>query len=370
MTRRALLALAVAAACLGGVEKSSAARSPTFLPSARTLITAMPPLAGAGTAPSETRVPPGTISRERVHVGLDRRGRPVSVSVLQRLTLHKLGDYSFVVAGPIADVEPGPQTESEPGLRSDAVVWAGFSPGTKMLAARIKLRARPAAPFLPVGVRVDQGRLVITNRTATPTGLVAAPLDARSAAKALEATRRAIAFGPAASDAYSVVALRPPVAKKERISAPLQVSGRVGQMRFVRRIGGDGPTRLSLRVPRGRIHLVVTPEPLLRIVSPPGGASSWADALRRMRIPTSDLLEHVSRIRLTAARAAQYQEFLSNPDPLGSSRSVYVYETTKERAQAPIGEEDSSGNGAWITIVIAVGAVLGTAGLIVLWAHS
>ena len=84
-------------------------------------------------------------SDQRVLVGIDATGKPITIAVVQRLTLHKLGDYSFAVPGPIADVEAAAGSASEPGLRHDAILWAGFSPGNKTLAARATLRVPPAA---------------------------------------------------------------------------------------------------------------------------------------------------------------------------------------------------------------------------------
>ena len=84
------------------------------------------------TAPAEVLYPARDDERpERVLVGIDTTGKPVSVAVVQRLTLQKLGDYSFAVPGPIADVEAAPGSDSEPGLRHDAILWSGFSPARR-----------------------------------------------------------------------------------------------------------------------------------------------------------------------------------------------------------------------------------------------
>ena len=79
-------------------------------------------------------------SDQRVLVGIDATGRPVSVHVVQRLTLHRIGDYSFVVQGPISDVEAAPGSDSVPGLRRDAIIWSGFSSGKRTLGALATLR--------------------------------------------------------------------------------------------------------------------------------------------------------------------------------------------------------------------------------------
>ena len=124
--------------------------SPILLPSVRTPLSPGPPLIGSTTAIAESLVPQGTTSAEEVRVGVDATGKPVSVVVLQRLKLSKLGDYTFAVPGPVAGVEAAPGSDSDPGLRQDAIVWAGFSPGHKTLAARVTTRVKPAAPLLPL----------------------------------------------------------------------------------------------------------------------------------------------------------------------------------------------------------------------------
>jgi len=70
------------------------------------------------------------------------------------------------------------------------------------------------------------------------------------------------------------------------------------------------------------------------------------------------------------ARANQYEEFLGNPDPAGSSRTVYAYRTASPPHAAPVaavGRERRT----WVEtalLVAALAAVLaaGTA----LWARS
>jgi hypothetical protein len=157
LTPRGRLALAVAVAAAAAAPAASAEQAPVLLPSVRAPLTPGPPLAGSTTATAETLVPQGTTSNERVHVGIDATGKPVAVSVVQRLRLNRLGDYTFAVPGPIADVEGAAGTESEPGLRKDAIVWAGFSSGHRTLGARAKLRVAAASRSLPL--RVDVARV-------------------------------------------------------------------------------------------------------------------------------------------------------------------------------------------------------------------
>ena len=117
-----------------------AAAERILLPSAHLQGQVTPPLRGNPVF-TETRFPlKGILNAERVLVGIDATGKPVSVDVVQRLTLNGLGDYTFAVPGPVTDVTSAPGSASEPGLRQGAILWSGFSSGQKTLAARAALR--------------------------------------------------------------------------------------------------------------------------------------------------------------------------------------------------------------------------------------
>jgi hypothetical protein len=82
------------------------------------------------------------------------------------------------------------------------------------------------------------------------------------------------------------------------------------------------------------------------------------------------LLRRLIDTRMQLVRSDQYQAFLSNPDPQGTNRSVYVYEsaaTPRPKAAAP--PEHSGGGGLVLALAIA-GSVLGAGAVLVLWAHS
>ena len=69
-------------------------------------------------------------------VGVREDGSAETVDVTQRLTLPKVGDYSFVIPAPVLSVVGAGGTQSEPGQRNTGIVWQGFSPGGRVLAAR------------------------------------------------------------------------------------------------------------------------------------------------------------------------------------------------------------------------------------------
>ena len=113
--------------------------------------TVSPPLVGYGPAPPGfTRYVFHITSDQRVRVGVDEEGRPTAVRVRERLGVSGRGDYQFAITGPISDVRRAPGSESEPGLRVNQVLWAGFSPGRKVLAADVTLRPRAAAQHVEV----------------------------------------------------------------------------------------------------------------------------------------------------------------------------------------------------------------------------
>jgi hypothetical protein len=376
MCRRvvAVIVAVALAACTG----SSTARADSvtiLLPSVRTTLTPGPPLPGTGT-PAETLFPPGMTSDERVLVGIDATGKPTSIDVVQRLQLRKLGDYSFAIPGPIADVEAAAGSESEPGLRRDAILWAGFSSGNKTLAARATLRVAPASAVLPLRLTLsrEDGALVVRGRnTSAARGpVLVGPVSSREAAKAFGDTLRWLPLRRAAPDLYATVP-HPPLSRSEAIAAPLAVHGGIGSRHFDYLLADGRPMAFELRVPnappRARLRVLATPVAPLRSLAPPGGGT-WAEALRRGRIRNTGLLERLSRARLAVAREFQYQTFLANPNPTGGSTAVYIYETTVKAATSPPSASKASGGHAWRAVLVAALAAVAATGLVVLWAYS
>lgn len=322
---------------------------------------------------------------ERVVVGVDETGTPSFVRVHQRLDVRGRGDYQFGISGPIADVRRGPGSESEPGLRADQVLWAGFSPGRKVLAAEATLRPADAEAYLPVRLELaragDGVTLTAMNATTTPELEYAGTVHARQIASLLDRTRlSALAeerLTAAYATFYGLVRQRP---RKAPIEAPLRVEGelRVGSGRPVRfsKTLGDG-LPLSLRVHasgsgRPHVRLTARPVPVERLLRPPG-AATWTAALRRRPLPAATLLQRLLQARMRLVRADQYQAFLSNPDADGRSRSVYVYESAtaprRQAAAAPAPEQDGGG-GALVLLLAIGGSVVGAAAALVAWAHS
>lgn len=363
MTRSGRLLCACAAACWVA-PAATAAGTPILLPSVRTTLTPGPPLTAANVS-GEVLYPPGMSSDQKVLVGVDGNGNPVSLHVVQRLELPKLGDYSFTVPGPISDVEVAPGSDSQPGLRKDAILWSGFSAGKKTLAARATLRPGEAASRLPLRVSVEReaDTLIVRgeNVAVARAPLLVGPLSLSEAEKALRQTRKYLPLGAAAPDLYATVR-QAPLSRSERIIAPLDVEGQIGKDRFHYVLGDGRPLRFERRIvhaPEGaKLRLVVTPVPPERL-------------LRTRPRDVDSALTLVARARLTVARELQFHNFLANPNPTGRSTATYVYETAKRSAAPkPVTPADANGDSSWPAFLAVALGVVGAGTLVVLWAHS
>jgi hypothetical protein len=99
-------------------------------------------------------VVPGRVRNdERVVVGLGGDGSVRSVSLEQRLDVQGVGDYAIRERGPAREATSlGP--ERPPLTQRGAVVWQGFTPGHRALAARLRLDPAIESDHLPLRVRV------------------------------------------------------------------------------------------------------------------------------------------------------------------------------------------------------------------------
>lgn len=100
-------------------------------------------------------VVPGTVRNdERVLVGLAGDGSVATVSLEQRLDVQGVGDYAIRERGPAREATPL-GTERPPLTQRGAVVWQGFTPGHRELAARLRLDPGIEARHLPLTVAVS-----------------------------------------------------------------------------------------------------------------------------------------------------------------------------------------------------------------------
>jgi hypothetical protein len=347
--------------------------------------TVSPPLTAYGPVPpTPTRYVFHISSDQLVRVGVDEEGRPTAVHVRQRLGMSGRGDYQFAIPGPIDDVRRAPGSDSDPGLRVNQVLWAGFSAGRKVLAADVQLRPRGAAPFLPVRLTLARENggvtLSVTNATRTPVLEYAGFVRSQESASLLDATRRAARAGARLRPAHATfVGAVGEVTPRPLIEAPIRIEGELGlagsrPVAFATTLGDGRPLGIRVHADgsgRPDVRLRAWPVAPVRLLTPPG-ASTWRAAQRRRHLPAAFLLQRLLETRLRMVRADQYETYLANPDADGRNRAVYVYETAAERARAvaPATEQGSGGSGTIVLVLALLGSVLAAGVALAAWAHS
>jgi hypothetical protein len=282
-----------------------------------------------------------------VRVAVDPSGAPFAVSATQRLVVRRLGDYYFTVGAPLTSARATAASQGPVGFRTGSLIWEGFDPGTRVLEATARLRVSAVAPSLPLRVERHAGRVVLVDATSVDVGTFTAsarPTGLASAlGRALHAplTRTTVLAGQA-------VVTGPVRQTRIRVVAPLRVVGTVG--------GANVDVRLDTTRPRfatraGAVHLEVA-------VAPP------SDSRR------GSLLQRVLRASFELARARQYDEFLANPDPSGTSRTTYRYDT-RARPAAVAPAPTRHGSTGWTrTLAVAIGIAAAFVAAVVIWARS
>jgi hypothetical protein len=293
-----LLALATATAASAAQPRLAA------LPSPLAALSATPPL-GTGASAAAEGVRHHIDSATRVRVAVDARGTPFAVTATQRLVVSQPGDYYFTIGAPLTDVAPAYGSQSTPGLRTATIIWAGFNPGKRVLAARATLDPAAVARSLPVRVSTVGGAVRLSNATGITTTAFSADALKPQLEVFLAGLRRATRTGSAPTGGGALVTSQA-VQTTVRVIAPLHVTGTIGSRSVDVRLGTK-----PLSFPAGRLRLSVSvlhPSP-----QPPPGLSGRA------------LLDIAVRASLESARARQYDSFLGNPDPSGSSSSTFSY---------------------------------------------
>ena len=373
---------ATATACACGVaalaQTVAAGAATIALPSPNTPGPAPPPLAGGpqlSAEPGEVRVPGSLDNAEAVRVGLAQDGTPVSVVVVQQLSIRGLGDFRFVVPAPAVAVVPADGSQSLPGLRQAGIVWQGFSPGRRLLGARITLRPTQAVAGLPLRISVERRggvtRVRLENRTARQFAITrgSAPLPALQAV--LARTRRELGRELAAGRPLPVVLEqvegRATVQRIVPIDSPLHVTGTIavadGRTAVVDATLGGAYPRSRVVALRGDGRVTIALD-----------AAFERD--RRRLLPTAHELASSSDPLLTlqtalarTAVALQFQQYLASPTPGGASTTTYGYATARVAAVAPAESGGDDGPGALVLALIAIGGLAVLGGLTVLWAH-
>ncbi len=162
-----IVLLAAAPAAAAGVNRLRLPR----------LVDEVPVLGGVGLAPDRlltSRTPGPVTNREAVTVAVGADGTPAAVTVEQRISISRTGDYQVRERGPARRVE-GMADTVPPVLKLGTVVWQGFSPGRRELAARLTLDAGLEAPRLPLAVRLQFTARDGRGTTLGPGGVVPGP---------------------------------------------------------------------------------------------------------------------------------------------------------------------------------------------------
>lgn len=301
----------------------------------------------------QTFVPGPVTDDERIEVLVGPTGEPASVTVTQRLVLTGTGDYSIRERGPAKRVTALDGTV-EPVIQRGAVVWQGFSPGRRELAARIELDPAREALLLPLRVELDRspGRLVVrlVNQTRQPRRVPAGDVPAAAVAGPLDRLRAyAEAHGlrqpPAAGRGLPTTLAATDLTACDVVSAaPLRVEGTV---RFPGATGvavsgpgaaatGDGATLKGVLSDTAEItfasdadftlDLSVVPTLDPRPLRPPRGLPSWA-AWAAGRPPEAERRAAVDVLvdaALSAARADEVAPYLGHPGP-GTVTTAFRY---------------------------------------------
>jgi len=183
-------AATVCAGCVAALAQAASA-APITLLSPNASGSPPPPLAGGqqlGLEPGEVRVPGALSNVEAVRVGLGPDGEPVSVVVVQRMSIRGLGDFRFVIPAPATGVAPAGGSQSMPGLRQAGIVWQGFSPGN--LRSSTSSSSRRRSPTARARPRIGSGQCRSSCRGPRPPAAEAARTSWRSSSACSAASRR------------------------------------------------------------------------------------------------------------------------------------------------------------------------------------
>jgi hypothetical protein len=361
-------------------------------------------------------VPGPVVNDEVVTVGVSGDGSVRRVVLAQRLQLHGTGDYAVRERGPAREAtslgdEPPPLT------RKGAVVWQGFSPGERDLAATLLLDPLIEAQHLPLSVDVSfqgadgvrrpldpggrvpaAGTVTVTLRNDTeqpaqlPTGSDVAPdLVAPLLDRAL-----AVAQHPSAARLPSTDAGLPtklPVtgaavtqasqAVPFRLTGTLRVRGVAGEVvgpattplpdgaSFAGVLGGVGGIAEVSFAARtqgpGTLLLDVRAVAALdaRTLAPPRGIATWK-AWAAAHPPLAErkaALDLLVQVAATGARATSYSPYLG-ADLVGSGSTSFRYGFAPAERAAVTRAELEPRWGAISLASLALLLVLGNAGLI------
>jgi hypothetical protein len=301
--------------------------------------------------------PPGVTNDQEVLTEVRESGAVTRVRIRQRLTLRGLGDFFFQITAPLSDVRALPDSQSQPGLRRGAVVWQGFSPGRRVLAAELELEPDAVASALPLRAERGPGGVILRNTTSIGVVGFVARVQRASVLRLLE---RIADQQPLAAPTVEIAG--PTAQRRLRVDAPLRIHGTVKhrgrtlrRVRFV--LGGPSPAEATIRAPKGA-EVTIVAEPVLLVPEV---------ARPTRRASGEELLLLAQRALLRIARVNQYRTFIASPAPAradASYRLRVVPYTVARRAPRPGDEND-----LLLLLALCAGAILALGGALVAWAH-
>jgi len=365
----AILATSLATWMAGSVAVAQTSATRIHLPTAADAVAVAPGSQTAlfGQGGIETKVPGPVTDRESVTVDLSPTGAVAGVHATQRLTVHGLGDFEIRVPGPAHRLRALPGSQEQPGLRKGAILWQGFSPGTKELGASFDLFPGVETARLPLrfsiaitanGRRVTGAepisgpfviRVHVVNVSAIPESIPSGAVSARAVASALDAVRRDLEAGrapqPGVGDIPADLAVTGPTsARPVPIEAAFQIQGSftfpagtvtsadgavtsdvAGGTRVAldRQVGGGQPLAFDLPI-EGVAHRMRLPafEASASAVPPSPSVVRLSGAYHP---DTATMLDLLVQTLWRSARVAQYQQYVGNPDPMGPSSTSYGF---------------------------------------------
>lgn len=347
---------------------------------------------------------------EKITAALGPSGAPVAVTDEQHLLISGAGNYVIRELGP-ARAAVGLGDTVPPVLELGTVVWQGFSPGRRRLAARLtldpgieaaRLPMRAAFTFVgadgrrrslgPGAAAPSDGTLTVTltNNTTTQQVVDVGRADPVPLARLLNRLHRAAAHPrpapPPAAGAGLPVSV--PGARLGRqqvtVTAPLWVTGTIGAPGGAAAVRGPGttPTAGGVRVAgtltgsasftvrlragqRPGLRLDVRPWLDPRTLAPPAPARSWRQWARTAAAPAAvtAATTTLTTAAAAAARAADYSPYLQADAP-GSDVSSFRYVVAAPAATRRADDGLTPRPGALAAAAVAVLAVVGNAALL------
>jgi hypothetical protein len=330
---------------------NAAAPKYVALPSPFAPLSASPPLSG-GAASSAEGVRHRIAATTSVRISVDATGKPFAVRATQRLDVRVQGDYFFTIGAPALSATTAAGSASAPGLRVSSLVWAGFDPGRRTLAASIVLEPGQASAALPLRIEVARGQVTLVNTTAIAVNGFTAAVRAAPLARYARQLARELSAGRAPTPGGALVTSTPrPTAF--RAVAFLHVFGTVGDRRVDLQLGAA-----PVGIPGGKIRLTAEPVAPSRLLHPAPTVSGRA------------LLRRVTTVLLDLARSHQYDTYLGNPDPVGSNETTYLYRSAARPAPVAVPAPAARKSGVLRTLLVVAGLVAALALGVVAWSRS